>query len=286
MSVIETGLRDGMYEVTLNRPEIENAINAEMLDALTAVMEAVEGQEEIRGVLLRGAGNSFCVGLDPREAGTRAFYPSSKQREYVSKIFTDQWSRWRVWRRFAELPKPVVAAIHGRALGEGALLAMLANLSIAAEHAVFGDPSIRMGMASANPLWLWAVGPRRARDILFGRYIDASTAQRWGLITRVVPRAELEHEARVALDALIHRGGMAGIDGQIAGAYIRRSSSDAAGVATAQDFAQSIAALSAIQRYGFRAGEYDFWRRVEEIGIDAALKERDARYAAFTPVGV
>jgi enoyl-CoA hydratase/carnithine racemase len=285
MSVIETSLNDGMYEVTLNRPEVENAINTEMLDALAAVLDEVEQREDIHGVLLRGAGDSFCVGMDPRDAGTRAFYPSPSDRPYMSDIFINQWSRWRVWRRFSETPKPVVVAIHGRALGEGALMAMAADLSIAAEDAVFGDPAIRMGMASANPLWLWSVGPRRSREILFGRYIDAQTAARWGLITRVVPRSDLHQEALIALEARIKRGGMAGVDGQIAGSYIRHSGSDAAGVTTAKDFAQAIAALSANQRYGFRPGEYNFWARVQELGIEDALKERDERYAAFAPAG-
>src|SRR6266849_3285996 len=186
MGAIETRLDGGVYELTLNRPQVENAIDGEMLDGIVAMLDEVERRDEIQGVLVRGAGASFCTGLDPREAGTKAFYPSPKERPYISDILVAQWSRYRIWRRLMELPKPLVTAVRGRALGEGALLVMLADLSIAAEGAVFGDPAIRMGMASANPLWMWLVGPRRAREIYFGRYIDAHTAERWGLISRVV----------------------------------------------------------------------------------------------------
>ena len=283
MAVIETSLHDGMYDVLLNRPDVENAVNSEMLDALDAVLDEVEHNDEVHGMLLRGAGASFCAGLDPREAGTRAFYPAPKERAYLSQIFSEQWSRWRVWRRFAELPKPVVAAVQGRALGEGALLAMAADWTVAAEDAVFGDPAIRMGMASANPLWLWTVGPRRAREILFGRFIDARTALRWGMIMRVTPAAGVEQEARTALEGLTSRSGMTGFDGKLAHTYLNRGASEAAGFATAHEFAQGIASMSAAQRGGFREGEYNFWARVDEIGIEAALRERDDRYAATAP---
>ena len=135
-----------------------------------------------------------------------------------------------------------------------------------------------MGMASANPLWLWAVGPRRAREILFGRYIDAPTAQRWGLVTRIAPDMDLENQAWAALEGLVSRPGMTGFDGHMVHDYIRRAASEAAGLGTAQEFAQTISAMSSIQRYGFREGEYNFWARVGEIGIEDALIERDARY--------
>ena len=84
MAVIETNLSSGMYEVVLNRPEFENAVDEEMLDTLAAQVDEIEGRDEIRGVLIRGAGASFCAGLDPREAGSRAFYPVPAEREYLS----------------------------------------------------------------------------------------------------------------------------------------------------------------------------------------------------------
>jgi enoyl-CoA hydratase/carnithine racemase len=156
---------------------------------------------------------------------------------------------------------------------------MLADLCVATEDAVFGDPAIRMGMASANPLWLWHVGPRRAREIYFGRLIDARTALRWGLISRVVPPDELAEAANQALAGLIsHSAGMTGSDGHAAHQYLQRPATAAAGLWTAFDFAQSLAGLSAIQRGGFREGEYDFWSQVQANGIEDALAERDRRY--------
>ncbi|MGD9712772.1 MAG: enoyl-CoA hydratase/isomerase family protein [Thermomicrobiales bacterium] len=286
MAAIEVNFSSGICDVLLNRPEVENAINEDMLNVLAATVEEIEQRDDIRGVLIRGAGSSFCTGIDPREAGTGAFFPVPMDREYLSRLFADHWSRWRVWRRFAELSKPLVTAVHGRALGEGALFAMVSSWCVASEDAVFGDPSIRMGMASANPLWLWAVGPRRAREILFGRYIDATTAMRWGLVTRVVSSADLESEAWTALEGLVSRPGMTGFDGRMVHEYIHRAASEAAGLSTAQEFAQTIAAMSSIQRYGFRDGEYNFWARVGEIGIEEALVERDTRYEVIAGSGI
>jgi enoyl-CoA hydratase/carnithine racemase len=282
MSVIVTSLEDGVLDVLLDRPEVENAIDAEMLEGIARLVDEIEGSPAVHGVLLHGAGRSFCTGLDPRAAGGLAFYPSSKERPYVGDILSAQWQRGLVWRRLVQLSKPLVTAVQGRALGEGALLVMVSSLSFAAPDAEFGDPAIRMGMTSANPLWLWHVGPRHAREIYFGRSIDAQTAHRWGLISSVVTEGDVLEAAREGLLALMsHESGMTGSDGHAAHVYLNRTNTASAGVWTAFDFAQGLAGSSAIQRGGFRPGEYDFWARVEENGIEAALAERDQRYAAY-----
>ena len=278
---IQTELHDGTYVITLNRPEVENAMNGEMLEAFDAAIEEARTREEVLVVLVRGAGDSFSTGLDPRERGTLAFNPAPQDRPYMSDIFVDQWRRSEIWSRFSGLPKPKVAAVHGQCLGDAAMLVMLCNTSIASEDAIFGDPAIRMCLASANPLWMWTLGPRRAREVYFGRYLTGTTAQRWGLVTRVVPADELADEAQLAADSIARRGGMTGLDGQITGSFIGRTSSTGAGKSLARDFAVNLASLSAYQRYGFREGEYDFWKRVEELGIEDAMKERDERYAAY-----
>jgi enoyl-CoA hydratase/carnithine racemase len=285
MASVEAALLSGVYEITLNRPEVENAISADLFDALAALADEIERRDDVRGALILGAGASFCSGADPREAGTRAFYAPPANREFLSRLFADHWERWRLWRRFAELSKPMITAVRGRALGEGALLAMVSSWCVATPDAVFGDPAIRMGMASANPLWLWAVGPRRAREILFGKYIDGTTALQWGLVSQIAADADLENTAREAVEAIISRPGMTGFDGQMAHAYLHRLAGEGAGIAAAQEFAQGIAAMSAIQRRGFREGEYNFWARAGEIGPDKALMEQDSRYrTAFARV--
>jgi len=112
-----------------------------------------------------------------------------------------------------------------------------------------------MGMASGNPLWLWHVGPRHAREIYFGRSIDAPTAQCWGLISSVVSDGDVLDAAREGLLALMsHEAGMTGSDGHAAHVYLNKTNAAAAGVWTAFDFAQGLAGSSAIQRGRFPRG--------------------------------
>lgn len=278
---ILTEVQDGTCTITLNRPEVENAMNTEMLEAFDAAVAEAGEREDVLVLLIRGAGDSFSTGLDPRDRGTLAFNPAPADRPYMSDIFVDNWRRSEIWGRFSDLPKPKIATIQGKCLGDAAMLAMLCSTTIASEDAIFGDPAIRMGLSSANPLWMWTLGPRRARDVYFGRYLRADTAREWGLLTRVVPLDQLAEEGQLAADSTAKRGGMTGLDGQITGSFIGRTSTTASGKPLARDFAVNAAALSAYQRYGFRDGEYDFWKRVEELGIEDALTERDDRYAAY-----
>jgi len=123
MSAIVTSLEDGVLDVLLNRPEVENAIDAEMLDELTRLVDEIEVSPEVDGVLLHGSGRSFCTGLDPRAAGSRAFYQSSKERPYVAISSRPSAARTPVAAAGPAL-QAMVSAVQGRALGEGAFLVM------------------------------------------------------------------------------------------------------------------------------------------------------------------
>lgn len=120
---------------------------------------------------------------------------------------------WRLQRLFY-YPKNLLAQVHGYCLGLGCDIMMMCHFAIAAEDAVFGDPSVRMGYATANPLWTWRVGPKKARELLLtGRYVDAREALRIGLVTMVVPREKLEEEIDIACETIqTGRTGIGGAD--------------------------------------------------------------------------
>lgn len=175
--------------VTLNRPEILNAYNVEMRDALYDALLAVRDDPEVRVMLLQGNGPAFCTGGDIREFGTA---PSP----YVARE-----TRWRrdVWGTLWNLPKLTVAAVHGFVVGGGFEMALLSDRCIAARGARFSLPETGLGMipgvAGTQTLPRLA-GMGRALDlVLSGRWLDAASARRLGLVARVVPASRLRQVA-------------------------------------------------------------------------------------------
>jgi hypothetical protein len=141
---------------------------------------------------------------------------------------------------------------------------------------VFGDPAIRAGFTTANPLWTWKVGPRKAKELLFtGKHIDAREAARIGLITMSVPLEKMEEEVNFAAEALILGSPIGGFDEESFSMGFGRTGFNIAGLAAAWDHASNIHAISAIQRRGFAPGEYNFFAARDEYGLKGALKERD-----------
>ncbi len=176
----------GVGRISLNRPHRLNAYNTTMRDDLYQALSAVKDDPDVRAVVLSGEGPAFCAGADLSEFGTA---PSQAIARQV---------RWRrdVWGLFLSVPKPMVAAIHGYCLGSGVEMALLCDIRIAAEDAVFGLPEASLGLipaAGGVATLPRAVGPGVALDLLLTRRrITAHEAQSFGLITRVAPAGELE----------------------------------------------------------------------------------------------
>ncbi|MBI1817141.1 MAG: enoyl-CoA hydratase/isomerase family protein [Deltaproteobacteria bacterium] len=181
--------------VSLNRPAVLNAYNVAMRDALFAALTAVRDDPDIRVMILRGNGPAFSTGGDVREFGTA---PSPT----VARAVRFQRD---VWGTLKSLPQITIAAVHGYAVGGGFEMAMLCDLCVAADNARFGLPETRLGMipgvaGTQTTSRLFGLG--RALDlVLTGRMLNATEAQHFGLVTRVVPTAELQSEA----SALAHR---------------------------------------------------------------------------------
>ncbi|MDY7033693.1 MAG: enoyl-CoA hydratase/isomerase family protein [Thermodesulfobacteriota bacterium] len=263
--------------ITLNRPEKLNAINDVMMRDLKAALQEVEKDTETWVVVIKGMGESFSTGEDlslkwPSDVMT----PPPKERWFLSELWESEMRKSNFWQYIYDFPRFTIAQIHGHCLGWGCFLAMVCRTSIASEDAVFGDPSIRAGFTSLNPLWTWKVGVRKARELLFtGKYIDGREAARLGLITIAVPKEKLEEEVDLAVESLIIGTPIGGFDSESFDMIFGRTAFDISGLAAAWGYATNVHALSAIQRRGFEPGEFDFFEARERLGMKGAIEERD-----------
>ena len=177
-------------EIALNRPRVLNAYNMQMRDDMSQALEAVQDDPDVRCVLLRGEGDrAFCTGADLTEFGT------APSRVIARQV---RWER-DVWGQFLSLDKPIVAALHGYVIGSGIEMAMLCDIRIASEDAVFGLPEAALGMlpaAGGTQTITRTVGRSRALEALLGNErMDAAKSLEIGLVHRVVPRETLLEEA-------------------------------------------------------------------------------------------
>ena len=189
--------------VTFNRPEQRNALSPIMLEDLAAAVREAQADEETRVLVVTGAGRAFCAGGDVKSMAQIAGGPIPASREQVGQIQDVQLQL----RRF---PKPVIAAVNGAAYGAGLDLACAADFRLAADSASFCEVYVRLGLApGGGGAWLLPriVGLTNALDlILSGEPIDAATALRKGLVSRVVapealPAATREFARRFVLSA-------------------------------------------------------------------------------------
>jgi len=274
--------------ITLNRPEKLNAINDAMLQELGAALDVVRRDRDSLVVVIKGAGRSFSAGQDLSGVGTdEVMPPNPRSKSYLYDMFStamqNQWS----WQSIFEFPKITVAQVHGYCLGAGLDLAMACRAIIAAEDAVLGDPSVRMGLASPNPLWTFRVGLKKAKELLLtGKYIDGKEAERIGLVMKAVPADKLEEEMSSIAEGFARSAGIGGFD-QLADFWsFSMAALDLAGLAAARRLAGNAYVLSAIQRPGRSitdCGEFNLYDVRDKKGLKAAIEERDAPFKEYFP---
>jgi 2-ketocyclohexanecarboxyl-CoA hydrolase len=191
--------QDGLAWVTIDRPERLNSFTAHTVDELIRCFKRAWGSGEVGVVALTGAGErAFCVGGDQKQREQTGDYGPSE---------TGLFEIESLHRLIRDIPKPVIAAVNGIAIGGGHVLHVICDLSIAAEHARFGQAGPRVGSFDAGfgtGYLARVVGEKRAREIWFlCRQYDAQEAERWGLVNRVVPLAQLHAEVRRYADEIL-----------------------------------------------------------------------------------
>lgn len=187
--------------VTLNRPQVLNALSYGVMERLVAALERLDRDPAVRAVVLTGAGRAFAAGADIKEL---------EGATIMEMATSGQMPRWDRLRRIA---KPVIAAVNGFALGGGCELAMACDILVAAESAVFGQPEIDIGVmpgAGGTQRLTRAVGKALAMDmVLTGRRLTAREALAHGLVSRVVPDEACLDEALAVARAIAAKAPLA-----------------------------------------------------------------------------
>ena len=185
---ILTEKRGAVGLITLNRPEALNALSSPLMAELAQALDGFEAEGDVGAIVLTGNEKAFAAGADIKEMQNK-----SDMDVYLSDFITSGWERILMCR------KPVVAAVAGYALGGGCELAMMCDFIIAADNAKFGQPEITLGVipgAGGTQRLTRFVGKSKAMEMcLTGRMMDAQEAERAGLVSRVVPLADLLDEA-------------------------------------------------------------------------------------------
>lgn len=190
--IVETRGRVGL--VTLNRPEVLNALNAALIAELNTALDGFEADEGIGCIVLTGSDRAFAAGADIKAIESRSFI----------EVFKDDFIA--PWERLSRCRKPVIAAVRGFALGGGCEVAMMCDFIIAGEGAKFGQPEIKIGVipgSGGTQRLARFIGKAKAMDLcLTGRMMDAAEAERCGLVSRLVPDGEVLNEAMKAAEQI------------------------------------------------------------------------------------
>jgi enoyl-CoA hydratase len=188
----ETRGRVGL--ITLNRPQALNALNSTLVGELNQALDGFEADPAIGCTVITGSEKAFAAGADIKEMQGLS-YPQTYLDDFIT-----------AWDRVANRRKPIIAAVSGFALGGGCELAMMCDFIIASDTAKFGQPEIKLGVmpgAGGTQRLTRIVGKAKAMEMcLTGRMMGADEAERSGLVSRVVPAAELMNEAMQAAEAI------------------------------------------------------------------------------------
>ncbi len=191
----------GLVWITINRPERYNAFRGRTIDELIACLKRAWADRAVGVVALTGAGDkAFCAGGDQKQRQETGDYgPTESGLLEVEALH----------RLIRDIPKPVIAAVNGVAIGGGHVLHVLCDLTIAADHARFGQAGPRVGSFDAgfgSAYLARIIGEKRAREVWYlCRQYDAATMERWGLVNKVVPLAELRAEVRRWADEILEK---------------------------------------------------------------------------------
>jgi enoyl-CoA hydratase len=175
--------------VTLNRPEKLNSLNGSMQEELAAAIKGASEDNEVKVIILKGAGRAFCVGYDVA--------PSTPGRPDTATIMDDLERLRKMddrWLTIRDTPRPIIAQIHGYCLAGGSQMAAMCDLVFVADDTRIGSIQAPLGAGFVSAMWVWLVGPRKVKEIFYpiGTTIDGKEAERIGWANKSVPAADLE----------------------------------------------------------------------------------------------
>mgnify|MGYP000327200755 CR=1 FL=1 len=192
--------RDAVATLTLNRPDKYNALSTELMELIQQELDKLAGDSSVRAIVIAGSGKAFCAGHDLREMS------DDPSPEAIQALF-DQCSRMMV--SLTQLPQPVIARVHGIATAAGCQLVAQCDLAVAADDVRFATSGINVGLFCGTPMVAVTRNlPRKqAMEMLMtGEFIDAPTAERYGLVNRVVAAGELDAAVRELAAAVAAQG--------------------------------------------------------------------------------
>ncbi|WP_411889567.1 enoyl-CoA hydratase [Yoonia sp. SDW83-1] len=195
-------ISDYVATITLNRPDVRNALNSALLKELCTALEEADASDKVRCIVITGSEKAFAAGADISEMSDKSFVEM-----YTSRFFENETDRFNRTR------KPIIAAVAGYALGGGCELAMMCDFIIAADNAKFGQPEINLGVIAGiggTQRLTRYVGKSKSMDMhLTGRFMDAEEAERSGLVSRVVPGKKLLGEAKATAEKIAEKSQIA-----------------------------------------------------------------------------
>jgi enoyl-CoA hydratase len=192
---------ENVCTIRLNRPDALNALNAELLGELVTALADADADPKVRAIVLTGSDKAFAAGADIREMADKSFVEIFGQDHFAA-----------IPAAFARLRKPVLAAVAGYALGGGCELAMMCDFILCADTAKFGQPEINLGVMAGmggTPRLTRLIGTSKSMDMhLTGRMMDATEAERSGLVSGVVPARDLMKEATAAAQKIAEKSSL------------------------------------------------------------------------------
>jgi enoyl-CoA hydratase/carnithine racemase len=200
---------DGIGVLTFNRPEVLNAHNYKMRQEVQAACEAAKADDEIRVLIVTGAGRAFHAGDDAKDRlqGGLEQLQKDRQAAAVGLLDKDVWTGQLNPRYFYGYPKPTIAAVNGAAVGAGMSIAISCDIRIASENAKFGYFFTRRGVMGPSHgliVLVHSIGVSRTMEMMLsGELVDAVEADRIGLVSRVVPADQLLDEAKITARKLM-----------------------------------------------------------------------------------
>ena len=193
---IETRIDGRVAVISLNRPQVLNAINRKLMSEVTAAMKEFVAEPKVLAIILHGLGRAFSAGFDMKESAQRAVTTIEEWRQILGDDFDFLIQFW-------DCPKPTIAAVHGFALAGGFEMALSCDITVAAEGTRFGEPEPRFGSGIIALLLPWMTMPKLAKEMLLtgSDQIDAQRALAMGIVNHVVPQGtELEKAMQIARD--------------------------------------------------------------------------------------